>query len=73
VAFLFEKKKYQLTKIISEKPKTVTKICDIIDLSPGYGLNSNLRNLNEFETTETELKAIAAEAKMGFNRTPKKG
>jgi hypothetical protein len=36
-------------------------------------VNLNLRSLREFDTTETELKAMAAEAKMGFNNIPKKG
>lgn len=30
-------------------------------------------NLNEFKTTESEEKAMAAAAKTGFNKIPKKG
>jgi len=35
--------------------------------------NQNLLNLKEFETTETEENAIAAEAIIGLSRIPKKG
>jgi hypothetical protein len=38
-----------------------------------YERSLTLLNLKEFETTETELKAMAAEAKIGFKRIPKKG
>jgi hypothetical protein len=42
-------------------------------LSWQHWLYRNLLNLSEFDTTLTELNAMAAEANMGFNSIPKNG
>ena len=42
-------------------------------LYPPHGRNLNRRRRRELETTETELKAMAAEAMIGLRRSPKNG
>ena len=70
--FFLENKKYQFTHTIRPIPNTVTiNFADIISLL--YIFSLFLRSLRELETTDTELKAMAAEAIIGLSRIPKKG
>jgi hypothetical protein len=70
--FRREKRKYQLMRPISMIPAAVTRIFMVIPLPP-YGRIFMRRSRSEFDTTETELKAMAAEAMIGSSSTLKKG
>jgi hypothetical protein len=72
-AFFRERgKKYQLTNAIRPRPAKVTRIFAVIPASFQAARRRRLSR-RELVTTETELKAMAAEASMGFSRIPKSG
>jgi hypothetical protein len=72
LSYFLEKRKYQFTQTISPSPNTVTTHLAVIKHLL-YTFSFCRRSLRELETTDTELKAMAAEAMIGLSRIPKKG
>jgi hypothetical protein len=68
-----EKRKYLFTGRKSIAPVTATTITSIDICSLSHICNFARRSRSELDTTETELKAMAAEAMMGLSKIPKKG
>ncbi len=70
--FRRDSRKYQLMRTMSARPAAVTRILIAIS-DPPYVRIFMRRSLSEFVTTDTELKAMAAEAMIGSSSTLKKG
>ena len=66
-----ERRKYQLTKTMRAMPTALTTI--LMSISSPQGRTLNRRRRRELETTDTELKAMAAEAMIGLRSIPKNG
>ena len=65
-------KKRHLTNAIKTRPANDTIPLAALAAS-AHSSRRSRRKRSEFVTTETELNAIAAEASIGFRRTPKNG